>query len=95
MSACKEYGGAGMVNFVDEDGTLVAGSECSSCEERKAKSIDFDYRMNDCVHIIPLNVKGRVIGLYLCEDGKQYRIRYFYEGAQHTEYLYADEIEPK
>lgn len=52
----------------------------------------FVYQLNDKVRIAPLETTGRVVGLYLCEDGAQYRVRYFYEGAARTEYFYADEI---
>lgn len=52
----------------------------------------FDYKLNDKVRIEPLETTGRVVGLYLCEDGAQYRVRYFYEGTARTEYFYGDEI---
>lgn len=52
----------------------------------------FAYRLNDKVRIAPLETTGRVVGLYLCEDGAQYRVRYFYEGSARTEYFYADEL---
>lgn len=53
----------------------------------------FAYNLNDQVRIAPLETKGRVVGLYLCEDGAQYRVRYFYEGAARTEYFYGEELE--
>lgn len=52
----------------------------------------FAYRLNDKVRIAPLETTGRVVGLYLCEEGAQYRVRYFYEGSARTEYFYADEL---
>ena len=55
--------------------------------------VDFEFAMHDKVRIVQLETNGRVVGLYLCEDGKQYRVRYFYEGEVWTEYFFADELE--
>lgn len=52
----------------------------------------FTYKLNDTVCIVPLETNGRVIALYFCEDGPQYKVRYFYEGQARMEYFYADEI---
>lgn len=56
------------------------------------ETILFAYKLNDRVRIAPLETNGRIIGLYLCEDGAQYRVRYFYEGQAKTEYFYLDEL---
>jgi len=53
----------------------------------------FCYHLSDRVRIVPLETDGRIIGLYYCEDGAQYRVRYFYEGSVRTEYFYADELQ--
>lgn len=55
----------------------------------------FAHSLNDHVRIKPLETAGRIIGLYLCEDGAQYRVRYFYDGSVRTEYFFGDEIEAK
>jgi hypothetical protein len=54
--------------------------------------IEFKFNMHDKVEIHPIQVTGRVVALYLCEDGKQYRIRYFDNAEARTEYFYEDEL---
>lgn len=56
--------------------------------------IDFIFALHDRVEIIPIQVTGRVIALYLCEDGTQYRVRYFDNAEARMGYFYADEIKP-
>jgi hypothetical protein len=54
--------------------------------------IAFAFNLHDEVEIHPIQVMGRVIALYLCEDGKQYRVRYFENAEGRTEYFYEDEL---
>lgn len=53
---------------------------------------DFKFSMHDKVKITDLNIRGRVIALYLSEGGKQYRVRYFDDAEPRTEYFYEDEL---
>ena len=53
---------------------------------------EFCHDLNDMVRITELEVKGRVTGLYVCDTGTQYRVRYFYGGVARHEYFYQDEI---
>ena len=55
-------------------------------------AIDFKFNIHDKVQILPLQVVGRVIALYLCEDGKQYRVRYFDHAEARTEYFFEEEL---
>lgn len=54
--------------------------------------IDFEYRIHDSVKILALETTGRVIGLYVCLDGIQYRVRYFYNGDLKSEYFFDSEL---
>lgn len=53
---------------------------------------DFKFKLHDQVVVHELRIQGRVIGLYFCEDGKQYRVRYFDRAEARTVYFFEDEI---
>ncbi len=55
-------------------------------------NIKFKFKLHDRIVIHELNVQGRVIGLYFCEDGKQYRVRYFDRAEARILYFFEDEI---
>lgn len=54
--------------------------------------MDFQFLIRQKVEVLPLQAKGTVTGLFVCEDGIQYRVRYFYEGSIRSEYFYSDEL---
>lgn len=53
---------------------------------------EFAYALHDKVKITELESNGRVTALYVCNEGVQYRVRYFYNGEAKNEYFFADEI---
>jgi len=55
--------------------------------------MDFQFKIKDKVQVVPLSARGTVTALFVCEDGTQYRVRYFYEGNVRSEYFYADELQ--
>lgn len=55
--------------------------------------MNFKFKLKDKVEVTPLSAKGIVTALFVCEDGIQYRVRYFYEGSVRSEYFYDDELQ--
>lgn len=45
------------------------------------------------VRIVELKVTGRVIGMFEDGSGKQFNVRYFWNGEPRTVYFFSDEIE--
>ena len=54
--------------------------------------IDFEFSLNDKVHITELNRDGRVVALWYGDIGTQYNIRYFDGGEAKTIYFFPDEL---
>jgi len=52
----------------------------------------FEFKIRDRVEVLPLSAKGTVTALFVCEDGIQYRVRYFYDGNVRSEYFYSEEL---
>ena len=55
--------------------------------------INLEFNIRDKVKIIELNVKGRVISIWITEQGIKYEVRYFDEEKAKTVYFYSDELE--
>ena len=53
----------------------------------------FDHNVHDRVRILELERPGIVKGIYVCETGIQYQVRYFDNAKALTEYFYVEEIE--
>ena len=56
--------------------------------------IDFKlkFTVGDRVKIVELNRPGRVLGVYLCDTGLMFQVRYFDNGKAETVYFYPDEL---
>ena len=55
-------------------------------------AIEFDFNLHDEVIIIPIGMKGMVDSLSADNNGKQYRVVYWNDGARFSSWLYAWEI---
>jgi len=55
--------------------------------------IETVYNINDCVSIVELERKGRIVSIFITATGMQYSVRYFWNGEANTVYFYEEEIE--
>lgn len=53
----------------------------------------FDFEIQGKVKIIPLNIIGVVVSLWIGNSGIQYEVRYFDNAEARTVYFYSDELE--
>ena len=51
------------------------------------------FELNTKVKIIPLDIPGVVISIWLTEMGIQYEVRYFWSGKAEKVYFFEDELE--
>ena len=60
--------------------------------------LNIKYSLNDKVHIIPLKIQGKIIGIFISGSGHSYQTRYF-DGLKPLDcYFHEDELsleEPK
>lgn len=54
--------------------------------------LSLDFKIRDRVNIHEINVNGRIVAIFISEDGVSYRVRYFYDGYVRLEYFYDDEL---
>jgi hypothetical protein len=54
--------------------------------------VEFLFDYGDKVWIIDLNCYGRVLSCWHTRSGRQYEVRYFFEGSNLTTYLFEDEL---
>jgi len=97
MTKCKVCG-------ADVDPADWYDGLCEECETKHDYLIDISdkvkqevnimivFDLHDKVEITPLNLEGRVIAIYISEDGVQYHVRYFDNAEARTVYFYADEL---
>jgi hypothetical protein len=57
------------------------------------KKYDFVFNIGDRVKIKELNIKGKVMGIYISPSRVTYEIRYFYEGKPQDIYFEHSELE--
>ncbi len=72
---------------------LITSIESKDTTLDKTKlTYNFAFSMRQKIRVIPFDTVGTIMGIYVCEDGIQYRVRYFYEGSIKTEYFYENEL---
>jgi hypothetical protein len=50
------------------------------------------FDLGDVVRINELEVKGRIVGVYIYNDGVEFKTRYFIDGKLQIEYFIASEL---
>jgi len=57
--------------------------------------MDLVFKIQDRIFLpkaISENIEGTVIGIWICEMGIQYKVRYFYQGKAEEVYFYENEL---
>lgn len=58
-------------------------------------NVTFDYALGDIVLLKEIGITGIVESLVLAQQGKQYRVAFWYNGKRESELVYGSEIEAK
>lgn len=54
--------------------------------------INNKFNIGDKVKINPLDLRGRVISIWMNKTGLMYEVRYFWDAKKNEVYFYADEL---
>tara|TARA_Y100000310_G_scaffold342450_1_gene445771 strand:- start:5829 stop:6056 length:228 start_codon:yes stop_codon:yes gene_type:complete len=57
------------------------------------KQITILFEVGESIYIIPLAIEGKVLSIWIGENGTQYQIRYFIDSEAKTVYFFPWEIE--
>lgn len=55
-------------------------------------AVQFDYGVNDKVHIVPIDTPGYVVAILAASRALEYKVAYWIDGERHEEWLFAREL---
>jgi len=58
-------------------------------------NIELDFEIGNKVNIEPLKREGRIVSIWITQQGIKYEVRYFDNAELKIEYFYADELRPR
>ena len=60
---------------------------------KKLQKYDFTFNLGDKVKIKPLDIKGKIIGIFITKEEITYRCKYYFNSEEKTLYFESEDLE--